>query len=673
MSHSNHFFQRTCYVTFLVAALSLCTLGCRSNGYLIERNARLNPLTNSLQLQSWSGPQATERSEQLLRRYDLAKLQEEDPEQTLQLLQGEIRQEPTAEKMYTFAELAYVAGQRAQKKKQWERAQDYYAACVAHAYLFLFDQQFDQSRNPYDPRFRGACDLYNDALESALRIARDSGMLKPGTTNQIQVGDRTYHVRVELRGSWACQEFDRFEFVSDYDVRKLTNHYRSYGLGVPLIAVRAKPQEATPAESYLPPGLSYAATAFLRVTNPQGAFAEGEQGDCHCVLELYNSMQTNHVELSQRLVPLETDLSTPLAYFLDNKQFHASQDTSTLGLLDPTKAQGARGLYMLEAYDPEKIPVLMVHGLWSSPLTWMQMFNDLRAYPEIRDHYQFWFYLYPTGQPFWSSARQMREDLAACRLKLDPEHQTEALDHMVLVGHSMGGLVSRLQTIESGNDFWQIVSDEPFESLKADPEQKELIAKTLFFEPNPDIKQVVTIGTPHRGSEFANDYTRWLGRHLIQMPKMLEDLSMKITRDNPGLFRDPELLKTSNSIDSLSPEAPILPVMIEARKAPWVKFHNIVGVLDEDTWVGSVATRGDGIVPYASAHLDDVISEIVVDADHVNVHQHPRSVLHVRDILRSHLTQVIAELQERRLVAEQRANGVAPVLPAGQSNRPLTR
>ena len=66
---------------------------------------------------------------------------------------------------------------------------------------------------------------------------------------------------------------------------------------------------------------------------------------------------------------------------------------------------------MVEPYDPNKIPVLMVHGLWSSPMTWMEMFNDLLAYPDIRSNYQFWFYLYPTGEPFWYSANQLRSDL----------------------------------------------------------------------------------------------------------------------------------------------------------------------------------------------------------------------------------------------------------------------
>ena len=91
---------------------------------------------------------------------------------------------------------------------------------------------------------------------------------------------------------------------------------------------------------------------------------------------------------------------------------------------------------MLEPYDPQKIPVLLVHGLWSSPITWMEMFNELRSFPELHAEYQFWFYLYPTGQPFWHSAAQLREDLEHLRRVLDPQRQSPALDQLVLVGHS---------------------------------------------------------------------------------------------------------------------------------------------------------------------------------------------------------------------------------------------
>ena len=116
------------------------------------------------------------------------------------------------------------------------------------------------------------------------------------------------------------------------------------------------------------------------------------------MLELHDPLRSTDVSANGRLVPLETDLSTPLAYSLNDPAFQQA-NIATRGLLNPAKSQEHQGLYLLEPYDPDKIPVLMIHGLWSSLVTWMEMFNDLRGIEEIRDHYQFWFYLYPSGQP----------------------------------------------------------------------------------------------------------------------------------------------------------------------------------------------------------------------------------------------------------------------------------
>ncbi len=142
---------------------------------------------------------------------------------------------------------------------------------------------------------------------------------------------------------------------------------------------------------------------------------------------------------------------------------------------------------MLEPYEPHKIPVLMVHGLWSSPVTWMEMFNDLRVVPEIRNHYQFWFYLYPTGQPFWVSAGQLRRDLAAGRSKLlDPRQHVPRLDQMVLVGHSMGGLVSEAANASTAaTTSGPSLSDKPFEQLKAEPELKRELRAGVFLPAEP--------------------------------------------------------------------------------------------------------------------------------------------------------------------------------------------
>ena len=117
------------------------------------------------------------------------------------------------------------------------------------------------------------------------------------------------------------------------------------------------------------------------------------------LLELHDPLDAKDIVVGDRRVPLESDLSTPLAYFLDRPKLNQLAD---YGLIRPDRAAALTGLYMLQPYEPNKIPVVLVHGLWSSPLTWTEMYNDLRSQPEISRHYQIWFYLYPTGQPFWT-------------------------------------------------------------------------------------------------------------------------------------------------------------------------------------------------------------------------------------------------------------------------------
>jgi pimeloyl-ACP methyl ester carboxylesterase len=298
---------------------------------------------------------------------------------------------------------------------------------------------------------------------------------------------------------------------------------------------------------------------------------------------------------------------------------------------------------MLEPYDPNRIPVLMVHGLWSSPLTWMDMFNDLRSFPEIRQRYQFWFYLYPSGQPFWISATQLRSDLFAMRQTFDATGQDRAIDNTVLVGHSMGGLISRMQTIDSGDDFWNLVTNQPREKLRGPPEDVNKLVSALDFRPNKSVSRVITIGTPHRGSTLANTTTRWLAGKIIKLPKMAVSTGNRLTRANPGYFRDTRLLTEANAVDSLAPDSPIFPVMLRAKKAKHVRFHNIIGVLDDPPWLAGRGHRGDGVVDYASAQMDDVESELVIDANHTSIHMTGKTIFEVRRILLEHLQEIDSE------------------------------
>ncbi len=631
----------------LLAILFVMTAGCASVNWLSVidyatpeiasvRHTPTNPLTQTLKLMSRKGPQPTDRTKQLLRKYDLSSKSDSDPRDVLIELQQIISDNPSPENIYAYAELSYIFGVKAQENKNDELAFDMFGASVVSAYAYLFDPQYDQYRNPYDPQFRRASDLYNESLEGVLRIANRRGLLKPGMQHGIKSGSHAFDVVVTLKGPWQDDEIDHFEFVSDYEVTGLTNQYQTYGLGVPMIAVRKSRENEEPADSYYPEGLTFAVTAFLRVEE----FADGHDG--HCKLELYDPLTDTNILVNNRLAPLETNLSTPLAVFL-NQPLLRTEFLATFGLLDAQAGQAYRGVYMLEPYDPNKIPVMMVHGLWSSPVTWMEMFNDLRAAPDIRNRYQFWFYLYPTGQPFWISATQMRNDLANMRQKIDPQGTSIPLRQMVLIGHSMGGLVSTFQTLESRTDFWNLVSSNPFEELTGDEETKTTLGQTLFFHPSQSVRRVVTIATPHRGSYFANSATRYVGRSLIKLPKIIKDTSRKVIRDNPGFFTNTDLLTITTSIDSLAPDSPILPAMLEAPHASWVTYHNIIGEAPDEGFLGRFTKGGDGVVTIESAHLDNAVSEIRVPSLHSAVHSHPRAILEVQRILREHSRQMFAE------------------------------
>jgi pimeloyl-ACP methyl ester carboxylesterase len=237
----------------------------------------------------------------------------------------------------------------------------------------------------------------------------------------------------------------------------------------------------------------------------------------------------------------------------------------------------------------------------------------------------------------------MREDLAKMRREVDPHREAPALDEMVLVGHSMGGLIAKLQTVESANAFWNTMSDHPFADMKADPDTVRALATTFYFRPNPSIRRVVTLGTPHRGSPFANDLTRWAGNKLITLPHKMMERQNEILADNKNFFRPNAPIDVRTSIDSLSPDSPVLSTLLTATPGPWVTYHNVVGHDPNPGWHKYIVGDGDGVVALTSARLDNVPqveSQIVVPADHMNVHRHPQSILEVRRVLFEQLTEL---------------------------------
>jgi pimeloyl-ACP methyl ester carboxylesterase len=590
-------------------------------------------------------PAPSERTRQLLRRMVLDDQYRMEPDAAILRLKTQAEIEPGLELTHAVAELAWRQGEWASRLGQTQRANRMYATALESAYRFLFDPDLDLGRNAYDPQFRSISDIYNKALEAILRDLIADGQLVPGRRIILQTIDSEIAFDIDLPGRWKNQAIERFEIVSDFEVRGLANQYHTFGLGVPLIAVRSSGTDQ-PLEEHYPPGLTLALTAFLQLDSrdSRDPYATlSARGGESARLSLFDPLEQTWAQVGNRMVPLESDITTPMARYLNDPLLNTNV-FATLALINADFANDFAGLYMLEPFDPNKIPVVMIHGLWSSPVTWLQMFNDLRADRAIHEHCQFWFCLYPTGQPWWDSAQQIRDQLREVRAKYAPAGTSPGgpLDQMVLVGHSMGGLVARLQTIESDDRFWRVISEQSPESFEGDPEVLTRLRDTFFFEPNPSVRHLITIATPHGGSDYANDTTRWLGRKVITLPSTFTDDWATLVSRNRERIVDDTPLTVSTSIDSLSPENPFFEMLANSPAGPGLISHNIYGNVRSNRLAEQLglAEAGDGVVTLESARLAGAESEIEIGAEHNTIHQHPRTVLEVKRILLEHLARL---------------------------------
>ena len=609
---------------------------------VVLKRVRQTPVEQVKKWMEYKPPEPDVRIQQVLRRYAVQQAFQKDRVATIDYLWEVSEREDNSEltatvTLLSVAEARFHAGQYRQ-----EEAVGWHVMALVSASNYLWSPRFQHSRNAYDPNFGEVTRAYNESLEALLRYLD----VKRGFNGQTpeRVETRLFDLALDCRilGHWDRQEFERIEFVSDYDVQGLTNHHQQYGVGVPLIAVRStQPSLVVPSEKYYPPNLTLPVTAFLRFSPEERIFGT-ERPTIHGVMEMIDPLKESTVRVGGLEAPLATDITAPLAYFL-NDPLYRSYLLATASLLNADLGREVRGLYMLEPYDPSKIPVVMVHGFWSSATTWTEMFNDLIANPLLNSRYQFWFYMYPTGQPFWVSAKQMREDLAEVHATLDPSSQSLALSQMVLVGHSMGGLISYLQTVDSDDNFWKILSDQPFDALQGESADIEELRETLFFEADPRIRRVVTLASPFHGSDFANSTTRWLGRTLLKLPQMLVQRNSDLVKQNGDIIKNPELLTIETSVDSLASDSPFFVALQNVRPAPWTRYHNLYGRVEPEgwyqSWQQSIWGEGDGVVSIESAQFRHAHTREEVDSKHMTIHQSAQSILAVRQVLLQHLAE----------------------------------
>ena len=268
-----------------------------------------------------------------------------------------------------------------------------------------------------------------------------------------------------------------------------------------------------------------------------------------------------------------------MAYKLEGSEFFDLGLAAFLGR-EPNKIPD--GLYMTEPYRPGKIPVVFVHGTASSPVWWVEMFNTLRFDPLIREKYQFWYFVYTSNKAVAMSAAELRDALRDKVAALDPQGKDPALQQMVVVGHSQGGLLTKFTAVDTGDSLVQALTGKDLDSLDMPEESKARVRRLLVVKPLPFVKTVIFLSTPHRGSFQSKAWNRNLVRWLITLPVTLVQTSMDIfdymTDDVKKLLGGKKTVLTS--ADGMSPDNPVIKTLAEIPLAPGVKGHSIIAVQD---------------------------------------------------------------------------------------------
>jgi pimeloyl-ACP methyl ester carboxylesterase len=340
-----------------------------------------------------------------------------------------------------------------------------------------------------------------------------------------------------------------------------------------------------------------------------------------CEAALVDPARIDQLPTTFGALPVAMDLLAPLDA---TRATGVTPITGIANLLWPRHFPGEPRIIFLQPFDPDKTPVVLVHGLISTPGVWGPLVAGLEADPRIRDCCQFWFFYYPTGQPVPLSALQLREALNAAVARTGLERP------MILVGHSMGGILSRAQV----SRITPARADAILPGVSELPEYNR-VRRALIFEPRDDVSRAIFLFTPHRGSRLASNSLGALAVRLIRLPDTLVSEMEQALHQLAGASSR----RMPTSIHGLSPGSDFLRAL--DATTPVVPVHSILG----NRGRGDGSRGSDGVVPVQSARVAAAESELIVPTGHGGF-GHPAAVAEIKRII----------LQD---VAQQRAGSEA--------------
>jgi pimeloyl-ACP methyl ester carboxylesterase/predicted GNAT family acetyltransferase len=449
---------------------------------------------------------------------------------------------------------------------------------------------------------------YNFAVARIFTVVRDA-KLDPWT-QPMQVGangEFTLTWKRDPRPEWNLALYDLIPADElDFKGTYVKDHVTKEGIGAPLVAKRELTAQQASA-FFTPPYIYYSVTATAQF--------EGSR----CVISINDPLAAESVRVDGHSYPLAANFTASYAMLLAREK---PQKLGFARLLRPQEYAATARVARLEPYNPKKTVLLVIHGLMDTPATWVPMLNELRGDKDIRRNYQFWFFSYPSGYPYPYSAAILRHELDAIEKKFPLRKP------MVVVGHSMGGCITRTLITDSGTKIWIDAFGHPPAEIKMPAESKHVLEEAIMFKHRREIGRVVFMSTPHRGANLASNWIGRIGSMLVRTPTKLltigRTLRESLTTDPAAL----QLKRLPNSVDTMAPNSRFVMAINTIPITPGIPYHSIIG----DRGRGDTPNSSDGVVPYWSSHLDGARSEKIVPSGHGSP-LNPQAIAEVHRIL----------------------------------------
>lgn len=336
--------------------------------------------------------------------------------------------------------------------------------------------------------------------------------------------------------------------------------------------------------------------------------------------------------------PLAANFSAGFALWLSENQL---RQISLMNMISRQDAMALPELFMLEPYQPDQQVIIMLHGLASSPATWVNLTNTLLSDPKLNDNYQVWQIAYSTNLPILENRYQIHQLIRQAFQAVDPTGRDRASRNAVIIGHSMGGVISRM--LVSDTDLTAALAKlddkKQYQLINHLPsDQRQAINDRLMLSSLPQIDEAVFISAPHRGTDYADRWFTRAARRVIRLPV---GLTKSITEALSGEGSAQSFLGSlylQNGASQLSDRSSFVALTKDIQISPSVRYHTIVGNHrgDQDSVDTVGAAISDGVVPYDSSHLEGAASETIITGRH-NIHENPKTILQLRKILHQHL------------------------------------